>query len=70
MSHSDEELKKLEELLHKCDAVDEKIRDIQETLYLLSIPGMKESILAGMNQPIEDCISWEELEWDLANSDD
>ncbi len=70
MSHSDEALKKLEELLHKSDAVDEKIRGIQETLYLLSIPGMKESILAGMNQPIEDCISWEELKWELANSDD
>ncbi|MGH2611049.1 MAG: type II toxin-antitoxin system Phd/YefM family antitoxin [Tepidiformaceae bacterium] len=30
-------------------------RSIQETLYLLSIPGMKESILEGAAQPIEEC---------------
>jgi antitoxin YefM len=29
---------------------------IQETLYLLSIPGMRESIIEGMNTPPEDCI--------------
>lgn len=28
---------------------------IQETLYLTSIPGMKESILEGMAEPIEEC---------------
>lgn len=28
---------------------------IQETLYLLSVPGMRESIKAGMNEPIADC---------------
>ena len=28
---------------------------IQETLYLLSIPGMRESIHDGMNTPIEQC---------------
>jgi prevent-host-death family protein len=28
---------------------------IQETLYLLSIPGMGESIKAGLATPIEDC---------------
>lgn len=30
-------------------------QDIQETLYLLSIKGMRESIVDGMNIPIEDC---------------
>jgi hypothetical protein len=30
-------------------------RKIQETLYLTSIPGMKESILEGMAEPIEKC---------------
>jgi antitoxin YefM len=34
---------------------------VQETLYLLSIPGMRESIRAGIATPIEDCDS--ELEW-------
>ena len=30
-------------------------RSIQETLYLVSIPGMRESILAGIAEPIEEC---------------
>ncbi len=34
---------------------------IQETLYLLSIPNMRESIKAGMNESIDDCIA--ELDW-------
>lgn len=36
-------------------------RDMQETLYLLSIPGMRESIHEGMNTPLEDCD--QELTW-------
>jgi PHD/YefM family antitoxin component YafN of YafNO toxin-antitoxin module len=28
---------------------------IQETLYLTSIPGMRESIQEGMRAPLEDC---------------
>lgn len=34
---------------------------IQETLYLLSIPNMRESILAGMAEPLEQCTK--ELSW-------
>jgi prevent-host-death family protein len=30
-------------------------RAIQETLHLLSIPGMRESIREGLEEPIEDC---------------
>jgi antitoxin YefM len=30
-------------------------RSIQETLYLLSISGMRESILEGGNEPVEEC---------------
>lgn len=36
-------------------------RAIQETLYLLSIPGMRESIREGLKMPIDECS--EELEW-------
>ena len=36
-------------------------KSIQETLFLLSIPGMKESILEGMNEPLED--SRGSLDW-------
>ncbi len=34
---------------------------IQETLYLLSIPGMRESIREGMEEPVSECS--EELDW-------
>ena len=34
---------------------------MQETLYLLSIPNMRESIIEGMNTPVEDCET--ELVW-------
>ena len=34
---------------------------IQETLHLLSIPGMRESVHEGMNTPIEECAK--ELDW-------
>ena len=40
---------------------EEDWRSIQETLYLLSIPGMRESIRDGMSTPIEDCSK--ELNW-------
>ena len=30
-------------------------RSIEETMYLTAIPGMKESIIAGMNEKVEDC---------------
>ncbi len=40
---------------------EEDWRSIQETLYLLSIPGMRESIRKGLETPIEECS--EELEW-------
>jgi len=40
---------------------EEDWRSIQETLYLLSIPGMRESIREGLATPIEECS--QELEW-------
>ena len=36
-------------------------RAIQETLYLDSIPGMRDSIIRGLKTPIEKCD--EELDW-------
>jgi len=47
---------------HSAVLVSEKVwRSIEETLYLTSIPNMKESIIAGMNEKIEDCSSV--IEW-------
>ena len=40
---------------------EEDWRAIQETLYLTSIPGMRESIQDGLKIPIEECD--EELKW-------
>ncbi|MEZ4713741.1 MAG: type II toxin-antitoxin system Phd/YefM family antitoxin [Caldilineaceae bacterium] len=40
---------------------EEDWRAIQETLYLLNIPGMRESILEGMQTPIDECDA--EVEW-------
>ena len=36
-------------------------RAVQETLHLLSVPGMRESILEGMNTQAEECHG--ELDW-------
>lgn len=34
---------------------------IEETMYLLMIPGMRESIIEGLSTPLEDCS--DEVEW-------
>jgi antitoxin YefM len=39
---------------------EEEYNGIMETLYLCSIPGMKESITRGMNTPVSEC---EEFKW-------
>lgn len=36
---------------------------IEETLYLSSIPGMAESLVEGMAEPIDECATEDELEW-------
>ena len=38
-------------------------RNIQETLYLHSIPGMMESIREGIKEPIQSCTKLENLDW-------
>lgn len=40
---------------------EEDWRAVQETLYLLSVPGMRESIAEGMKTPVAECD--EELDW-------
>lgn len=40
---------------------EEDWRSIQETLHLLSVPGMRESIVEGLSTPVEECT--EKLEW-------
>jgi prevent-host-death family protein len=40
---------------------EEDWKSIQETLFLLSIPGMRDSIREGLAAPVDDC--QEELDW-------
>ncbi len=40
---------------------EEDWRSINETLYLLNIPGMRESIIEGLNTPLDECD--DEVEW-------
>ncbi|MCZ7664047.1 MAG: type II toxin-antitoxin system Phd/YefM family antitoxin [Thermoleophilia bacterium] len=48
----------------RCNAVliaEEDWRAVQETLHLLSVPGMRESIVKGLGTPLKECE--EELDW-------
>lgn len=36
---------------------------IQETLYLNSVPGLAESVVAGGNTPLEECLTEDEVDW-------
>ncbi len=36
---------------------------IEETLYLTGIPGMCESLIAGMEEPAAECVDESALEW-------
>lgn len=40
---------------------EEDWNNIQETLFLLSIPGMRESIRKGLKEPLKNCVK--ELKW-------
>lgn len=40
---------------------EEDWKSIQETMHLLSMPGMRDSIIEGLNTPVAECD--EDLEW-------
>ena len=42
---------------------EEDYSGIMETLYLVSIPGMREKIMEGMSTPLEDCVDEAAVEW-------
>ena len=39
---------------------EEDYRSIQETIYLVSIPGMRERLLEGRDTPLEECVEDED----------
>ena len=42
---------------------EEDYSGIMETLYLVSMPGMREKIMEGMSTPLEDCVDDAAVEW-------
>ena len=42
---------------------EEDYNGLMETLYLSSVPNMKERIIEGMNTPISECVPENEVEW-------
>lgn len=42
---------------------EEDYNGLMETLYLCSIPNMKEKIIEGLNTSLQECLSENEVEW-------
>ena len=42
---------------------EEDYRGLTESLYLSSVPGMKEKLIDGKNTPLDDCVPESEIEW-------
>lgn len=42
---------------------EEDYSGMMETLYLVSAPGMREKIMAGMAEPLSDCVDETAVEW-------
>lgn len=42
---------------------DEDYRGMLETINLLSIPGMREKLLEGKNEPVSECVPEEKIVW-------
>ena len=42
---------------------EEDYNGLMETLYLCSIPNMRQRIMEGLNAPMEDCVSEDEVKW-------
>lgn len=40
---------------------EEDYNNLMETLYISSIPGLKEDIIKGLDEPLEDCIDEKEV---------
>ncbi len=42
---------------------EEDYNGLMETLYLCSVPGLKEKIIEGMQTPVAECIPADEVDW-------
>jgi len=42
---------------------EEDYNSLIETVYISAIPGLKDDLLKGMKEPLEECIPEDEVEW-------
>lgn len=42
---------------------EEDYNSLMETLHIYSVPGLKEDIIEGMKEPLENCVAEDEVEW-------
>lgn len=42
---------------------EEDYNGLMETVYLCSVPGLKDAIIEGMRTPLSDCIPEDEVKW-------
>lgn len=42
---------------------EEDYKGLMETLYICSVPGLKERIIDGMNKPVSEFVPEDEVEW-------
>ena len=42
---------------------EEDYNGLMETVYLCSVPGLKETIVEGMHTPLSECVTEDEVEW-------
>lgn len=42
---------------------EEDYNGLMETLYLCSVPGMKEMLIEGLKTPLDDCLPETEVQW-------
>ena len=43
---------------------EEDYNGLMETIYLLSVHGMKEKLIDGKDTPLEDCVAEDEVDWE------
>ncbi len=42
---------------------EEEYNNMLETIYLCSVPNMEQKLIDGMNTPVTDCVSEDEVKW-------
>ena len=51
------------EVIKSVKMLAENVHGLLETLYLTSVPGVKEKLVSGLSTPLKDTVSEEEVDW-------